>query len=114
MGKIKIRRYWGLLDPTCPDVLQVCWVISDPSYQPLPRLELGRPLALNFLFNVYLFLRDRAGQSMNGRGAEREGDTDSKAGSRLLAVSTEPNVGLKLTNHEIMTWAEGGRLTKFQ
>ena len=35
--------------------------------------------------------------------AEREGDTESEAGSRLQAVSTEPDAGLKPTNHEIMT-----------
>ena len=40
---------------------------------------------------------------MNGGGAEREGDTESDAGSRLRAVSTEPDVGLKLTNGEILT-----------
>ena len=34
---------------------------------------------------------------------EEKGDTESEAGSRLLAVSTEPDVGLKLMNHEIMT-----------
>ena len=34
---------------------------------------------------------------------ERQGDTESKAGSRLWAVSTEPDTGLKLTSHEIMT-----------
>ena len=51
--------------------------------------------------NVYLFLRER--QSMSGKGAEREGDTESKAGSRRQAVSTEPNAGLELTNHEIIT-----------
>ena len=32
-------------------------------------------------FNVYLFLREK--QSMNGGGAEREGDTESEAVSRL-------------------------------
>ena len=36
-----------------------------------------------FLFNVYLFLRERRRESMNRGGAEREGDTESKAGSRL-------------------------------
>ena len=41
----------------------------------------------------------------------REGDTESEAGSRIRAVSTEPDAGLKLTDHEIMTWAEVGRLT---
>ena len=34
---------------------------------------------------------------------EREGDTESKAGSRLRAVSTEPDAGLELTSHELMT-----------
>ena len=40
---------------------------------------------------------------MSGGGAEREGDTESEAGSRLQAVSTEPDVGLELTNCETMT-----------
>ena len=40
---------------------------------------------------------------MSGGRAEREGDTESDAGSRLLAVSTEPSVGLELTDCEIMT-----------
>ena len=40
---------------------------------------------------------------MSWTGAEREGDTDSEAGSRLQDVSTEPHVGLKLVNREIMT-----------
>ena len=33
---------------------------------------------------------------MSRGGAEREGDAESEAGSRLLAVSTEPGVGLEL------------------
>ena len=40
---------------------------------------------------------------MNGGGAEREGDTESEAGSGLRAASTEPDAGLELTNREIMT-----------
>ena len=40
---------------------------------------------------------------MSWRGAEREGDTESEAGSRLRAVSTELDVGLELTDYEIMT-----------
>ena len=40
---------------------------------------------------------------MSGGGAEREGDTESEAGSGLRAVRTEPDAGLKLGNHEIMT-----------
>ena len=37
---------------------------------------------------------------MSGGGAEREGDTESKAGSRLRAVSAESDAGLELTDHE--------------
>ena len=40
---------------------------------------------------------------MSGGGAEREGDTESEAGSRLQAANTEPNAGLEPTNLEIMT-----------
>ena len=40
---------------------------------------------------------------MSGGGAEREGDTESEAGSRLHAVSTEPDVELEPMNCEIMT-----------
>ena len=56
-------------------------------------------------FNVYLFLRERERerQRVSGGGAEREGDTESKAGSRFRAVSTEPDTGLEPTNREIVT-----------
>ena len=40
---------------------------------------------------------------MNGGGSEREGDTESKAGSRFQAVGTEPDGDLELMNGEIMT-----------
>ena len=40
---------------------------------------------------------------MSRGGAEREGDTESEAGSRLQAASTEPDAGLEPTNREIMT-----------
>ena len=74
---------------------------------------LGLPWGFNmYIFlSVYLLLRDRERQSVSRGGAEREGDTESEAGSRLWAVSTEPDVGLELTDREIMTWAEVGRLT---
>ena len=39
---------------------------------------------------------------MSGGGAEREGDTESEAGARLPAISTEPDVGIEPTNCEIM------------
>ena len=42
---------------------------------------------------------------MSGGGAERQGERE-RVPSRLHAVSTKPDAGLKLTNHEIMTCAE--------
>ena len=39
-------------------------------------------------------------------GAERQGDTELEEGSGPRTVSTEPNMELKLTNYEIMTWTE--------
>ena len=38
-----------------------------------------------------------------GGQREREGGTESETGSRLLAVSTEPDAGLELMDGEIMT-----------
>ena len=60
---------------------------------------------------MFIFERERERQSMSGGGAEREGDTEPEAGSRLWAVSTEPDAGLEPTNREIMTWAKVGHLT---
>ena len=49
-------------------------------------------------------MRGRDTECKWGRGREREGDTESKAGSRLFwTVSTEPDVGLKLMAVEIVT-----------
>ena len=62
-------------------------------------------------FNIYSFLRDREREGISKGGAKREGDTESKAGSRLWPVSTEPNVGLEPMNHEIMTLPEVECLT---
>ena len=53
-------------------------------------------------------MKDRERQSTSTGGAEREGDTESEAGSRLQAVRTEPEAGLELRNCEIMTRAEVG------
>ena len=57
-----------------------------------------------FLFNVYLFiLREREHKQGSG-DTDREGDTESESGSRLRAVSTEPNVGAqtpKLRDHDL-------------
>ena len=70
-------------------------------------------LAWDSFLYVYLSLREREREreSVSRGGAEREGDTKSEAGSRVRPVSTEPHVGLELTNHEIVTWVEVGGLT---
>ena len=53
-----------------------------------------------FLFN---FERERERETERKQGrAGREGDTESEAGSRLCADSSEPHVGLELVNHKIM------------
>ena len=52
-----------------------------------------------FISFIYLFIvRER--ESVRRAGAETEGE---RTPSRLCTVSTEPDVGLELTNHEIMT-----------
>ena len=55
---------------------------------------------------MFIYFWERQRQDVSGLGAEREGDTESEAGSRLQAVSTEPDAGLELTSCEVMTWAE--------
>ena len=62
---------------------------------------------------MFIFERERERQSLSGRGAERQGETESEADSRFWDVSTEPYAGLEVTNCEIMTWAEVGSLTKW-
>ena len=75
-------------------------------------------VALIFTFKFYLFIYlfvclfiftfiyfwDRERQSMNGGVSEREGDTESETGSRLWAISPEPDTGLELPDREIVTW----------
>ena len=65
------------------------------------------------LFSVYLFLRDRERQNVSGGGQrERETQNPKQApGSSLPAVSTEPNVGLEPTSHEILTRTQVGCFT---
>ena len=48
---------------------------------------------------------------VQGGDGQRERDTEPEGGSRFWAVSTEPDAGLELMNHEIMTWAEVRHLT---
>ena len=50
---------------------------------------------------MFSFKREK--QSVSGGGLEGARDPESEAGSRLRAVSTEPDVGLELTDREIVT-----------
>ena len=55
--------------------------------------------------SIFTTERDRAHV---GEGAEREGETESGAGSRLWAISTEPDAGLELTqlwDHDL-SWSQ--------
>ena len=59
------------------------------------------------LLFVYFWERDRTWM-VEGK---REREIQFETGSRLQAVSTDPNMGLELTNCKIITWAEVGHLT---
>ena len=56
-----------------------------------------------FLINVYLFLREKDRARAGEGQRERKEDTEFQAGSRLRAVSTEPDAGLEPMNCELMT-----------
>ena len=60
---------------------------------------------------MFIYFWDNARDRVQAAEGQTEGDTESEAGSRPGAVSPEPDAGPQLTNHEIMTWAEVGRLT---
>ena len=63
------------------------------------------------MFKEFLMFSFERRQDVSGGGAGREGGTESEAGSRLRAVSTEPDAGLEPTDCEIVTRAEVGRST---
>ena len=82
------------------------------------------PLYFIFLIDFSFFLllvlslfifeseRTRVRTQTLAEEGQREGDPESEAGSRLQAVSTEPDVGLEPMNCEIMTRAEVRHLTE--
>ena len=59
---------------------------------------------------MFIFEREWEKQSALGEG-QRERETHNL--KKAPGFSTEPDVGLELTNHEIMTWAEVRRLTNW-
>ena len=60
---------------------------------------------------MLIYFWETGKQSASRGGAEREGDTEFETGSRLQAVSTEPDAGLESPKCGIMTWAEVRCLT---
>ena len=77
-------------------------------------LSPGHLLFYLILFYFLIFLMFNCfWKSGSRRGSEREGVTESKAGSGFWAVSTEPDARLEPTSHEIMTWAEVRCLTSW-
>ena len=48
-------------------------------------------------------MRERQSTSQGGTERDTHTDTEPKAGSRLRAVSTEPDAGLESMDREIMT-----------
>ena len=67
--------------------------------QPEIRSKVYYFILLKFFLNGYLFLRERKREQV-GEG-QRQTHTESKAGSGLHAVSTEPDAGLEPTKYEI-------------
>ena len=68
-------------------------------------VDVNRTLLFFFFLNVYFISegeRERARQSTSRGGAEREGDTESEAGSRLSAQS--PTRGSN--PHTVRSWPE--------
>ena len=61
-------------------------------------------LISNIIYVYFNFYFERESASVSQGGAERERERGrQKIPSRLHTVSTEPKVGLELTNHEIVT-----------
>ena len=60
---------------------------------------------------MFIFETERKRDRAQVREGQRVRGTESEAGSRLRAVSAEPDAGLELMDREIMTRAEVGRLT---
>ena len=94
---------WAPCGPSClrGEVLQGPWEVGQ--WVARPRVQKAN-LNFFFFFLIFIhFLRERERQSVSRGGAEREGGTESEAGSRLRAVGTEPDTGLERTSREITT-----------
>ena len=70
-------------------------------------LASGNAEKCRFWFFLIKFIFKREREWGRGRERERERERESeRAPNRLHTGSSEPDVGLELMNHEILTWAE--------
>ena len=76
-------------------------------------LECGSwsPISLGPSFSAGLRRQLRERENVGRGGAEREGDTEPKASSRLRTVSPEPDAGLEPMNREMVTRADARNRT---
>ena len=93
-----------------------CWIYNSPVEGKKLKTSMAdicspsRVSCYLFIF-FYVYFWEWETEREWGRGRERDIHTEPQAGSRLRAVSTEPDMGLEPMNREIMTWVEVGRLT---
>ena len=80
---------------------RVIWSTNRASQAP-PPFHTPMLITSNFFFKVYVFIFEIKTEHMSGEGAEKEGERE-RIPSRLCAVRAKPDVGLELTNYEIMT-----------
>ena len=77
-------------------------------FKKMPRVPIWQLVDYATLFFPKFIFRERKRERERERsrrgGAEREGDTELETGSRLRAISPEPDAGLELTDREIVTW----------
>ena len=81
-----------------------CRFPPPPSHFPYSKMK--HLFFLIFLMLIYFWETEHK----QGRGRER-GRHRIQGRIQALSVSTEPDAGLELTNHEIMTWAKVEHLT---
>ena len=89
----KVNKSFPLLSP----ILGFVFGSGEKPRENAPVIQNETPIF--FLMFIYFLERDRAWAGVGWR--ERE--TESEAGSRLPAVSTEPHEGLELSSSEITT-----------
>ena len=79
-----------------------------PTAAQTPFFAGGTSFLLKKGFLMFIYFWDNARDGVRAAEGQTQGDTESETGSRLWAVSPEPDAGFELTNLEIMTWDQVG------